>query len=260
MDFVIQRNVLSELYPTLLRTTPIALVLLTLAACDTTAPLANGTSAGPAPTTTPSEQRFRSSFDATKAANEPFSPMQLTKRAIRGTELALTPSMPPAPTPTSGPPTPTIQWATGIMGCPLPPNPRTYQPINCWIGVVNGRYVTVATAIEGWKDAGSSSDWSYTAVLVFNSVYTNYPEGPDDAAYKDVTLLTTPAKSGIMKIASAQGALLTLMPDDPHAPPDTLYFDAATRQFLPPSCGQDGTCTPTVTQVATQVPTTTAVH
>ncbi len=145
------------------------------------------------------------------------------------TVTALTPTQ---PRPIWPPPGPTPTWELGMLECGASASHYDYQFNSCWSGVLNNKLITVGCAGLGRDDPTQGY------VLVFNGPYL-YP-------YNQVYAVSI--KVGMVKIVSANGAILTLTTTDPRVTPTLLYFDIATRQFA----GASGSPIPT-----TPVPTTT---
>jgi hypothetical protein len=148
----------------------------------------------------------------------------------------------PPPTDTPGvPPTPT----SGVALCPTLEHGYPYVYRDCWLGLVNGQVLFVATAYTPRHQVVNGKGYDVQWVGDDTQGVVIVDHSTDEAVYN------TPLKVGVMGILSVNGTQLTLAPVNPNdrrylLTGPTIIFDIATRQFISAS----GTPIP-----ATPVPT-----
>lgn len=148
----------------------------------------------------------------------------------RKTAGALAPTRTPKPPMPSRTPRPTATLAFGWLLCGGAANSLEPQyNMRCWQGELNGQYYQVMAGREGrWGD-------------IAQGILTITTLSPDGQWHRIGTFLT-PEKQGEVRIASVDGLMVYLVPDD-YQPPDAkitpipgvvFVFDIATRQWVSP--------------------------
>ncbi len=139
-----------------------------------------------------------------------------------------------------GTPEPTWTPQMGMLpGC-VNATPRGPQCLSAWRGVVNGQITDVQAG-----QYGSGGDELQGLVLVHT-----WGQAQDD-------IYDTPQRVGAVRIATVNGTLFTLTPDDPQYQV-TFYFDLASRQWTPSTPGPSPSVPvspmPSVSPLPTQQP------
>lgn len=174
------------------------------------------------------------------ATRQAIATMDAERRNEVRTRVALTPTWPPR---TPGPEmTPTA--SLGLHDC-VPANTYEPQVYNCWLGVVDGQYVTVAAGMEGY-----GGDLYQGVVMIFHNRYYSYSD-PTTEIYR------TPQKVGPVRIVSINGLQFTVesfnvqwgvwstpLPSPTLFPQVTFVFDLPSRQWVTGTPGPSLTTEP----------------